>query len=532
MSDNQQPTTIREWPDARKYRRSIRLEFTVYMSLAVLLLMTATGFVITDKYVKTVSESVVNGLFGQARSYASSAGKHMLLAEGPDLLMLNDLCMKLTNGSDDWYWAGITGNDSSYLAHSDMRQVVTGSRLDISADRSATGEVRQSEALFTKEDTIIVMVPISERDTKLGFLVAAGSSDRINAAKQDSIFTVMSITAIMLLLGLPVTMFFIQRRLRPLRQMTDRLKEVEVDNLSIDLTINSRNELGYLAETLSVMGVRLNQAQKQLVTQERMARELEIATEIQSNMLPKVLPLDSRFEFATAYKSAREVGGDYYDFIEFGDDHLGFLVADVSGKSLPGMLVMLLTRDIVRNTARTHREPAALLSEVNRKLMPEIKKGMFVTMFYGLLDKKSGRLQFASAGHNPLIVVRSIGMGVDTLNPKGYPLGMMPAKAFDNRIEQEELILAPNDWLVQYTDGVNEAHNEQDEEYGMDRFIETLRKGATMGPPEMTSMCIDELGNFTGAAQQYDDVTLVAMKWFGSLADRNLSDHKEFANAR
>ena len=370
-------------------------------------------------------------------------------------------------------------------------------------------------------DTIRVQIPIKENGILVGRLALASSSDQIAAARRDSITTVASITVIMILLGLPLTMLVLNRKLRPVSIIADSLKQVDIEEISLDIPVRSKNEFGYLAETLRVMGARLNVARRELIENERMARELEIAREIQANILPREYPVDPRLEFAGAYSSAREVGGDYYDFIEFGEDSLAFLVADVSGKSLPGMLMMLLTRDMVRRIARPDRSPAEVLTEVNDDLLGNIKKGMFVTMFYGLLEKSTGRFSFASAGHNPLIKVNDATGETALIKTRGFPLGMMPRPAFEARVEGKELILGPNDWLLQYTDGINEAQNEAQEEFGMDRFVDLVRARTAFSAHRMVEETLAEHRNFVGKAPQYDDITLLAMKWKGSIVDNS-----------
>jgi len=521
MTSDSNNSKERAWPDTHRYRRSIRREFTLYVSIAVVLIMSITGYVITDQYVKTVSDSVVSGLLGQARSFANSAGKHMLLAEGPDQLMLNNLCRKLTVGSDDWYWAGVTTKDSLFCAHTNMQLVVTGQAVKTGTEKLDHTSARSGEAIWSQNDTMVVIVPILESGAHLGYLAAGASSGRIASARNRSIVTVASITAIMILLGLPLTTWIVQRRLRPITVMTQRLKDVSIDNLSFDLGIESRNELGYLAETLNVMGDRLHVAQKRLVEQERIERELEIAREIQAKLLPRECPVDYRFEVDAAYRSAMEVGGDYYDFLELDDNNLGLLVADVSGKSLPGMLVMLLTRDIVRATASNVHDPLTMLKEVNRQLKSEIKQGMFVTMFYGVLEKDSGLFRFASAGHNPLIVVRGANHRFESLTTKGYPLGLMPPAAFDQRLEPGQLSLNASDWIVQYSDGINEAHSLSNEMYGMERFMDAIRKNVDGSAGNMTDACMEDLQQFVGTAPQFDDITLVTMKWVGEASQNH-----------
>jgi serine phosphatase RsbU (regulator of sigma subunit) len=272
------------------------------------------------------------------------------------------------------------------------------------------------------------------------------------------------------------------------------------------------------------MGGKLNRARKVLLEKERITRELEIAREIQNNILPREYPGGPGFEFAGAYRSAREVGGDYYDFINIDDNRLGFLVADVSGKSLPGMLVMLLTRDIILRYAHSTADPAELLTRVNRELLRSIKQGMFVTMLYAVLDKRTGRVEFASAGHNPLIKISGATGESDLIKTRGFPLGMIADRMFSERIETGRMNLEKNDRLVLYTDGVNEAQSPEKEEFGMSRLVEAVGEKTVADVESIVDNTLNRLAAFVQTAPQYDDITVLAMKWHAVSSDNNVID--------
>jgi sigma-B regulation protein RsbU (phosphoserine phosphatase) len=275
------------------------------------------------------------------------------------------------------------------------------------------------------------------------------------------------------------------------------------------------------------MGEQVSQAQRETIERERMAKELEIAREIQNKILPKGFPAGNNIESFGFYESAKQVGGDYYDFIEFDSRHFGFLVADVSGKSLPGMLVMLLTRDLVRQAATRTTDSAELLKQVNRELRPNIHRGMFVTMFFGVLDRITGQFDFACAGHNPLLRTSASDTTVSKYKPDGFPLGLMAPEQFDKQIKKETISLAPGDTLIQYTDGINEARNIDQEEYGMDRLIAILERLTLKPTKDIVESAIAEHRSFVGSADQYDDITLVAVKWHSKVTETDKGDDCE-----
>ena len=506
-----------EWPQAGQFKRSIRMEFSLYVSAMILLLMAVTGYVITDKYVTSTTRNVVEKLLIQARSYSGPAGKHIISANGPDALMLNNICKKLAGDDSDVYWVGVTNKDRVFLAHTDIKQVISGNAMAIPKSRAFDQIIRADESFEVVNDTLVLTVPVKENDILLGYLGIASSNRQITQARRASILSVATITIIMILLGVPITILVLSQKLRPISIITGHLKRIDYGDIALNIPVTARNEFGYLAETLRVMGTKLNDAQHERIEKERISREFEIARELQEKILPRSFPKSDKYEFAGFYSSAKEVGGDYYDFIDISENFVGYVVADVSGKSLPGMLVMLLTRDIVKHLAPRISDPAELLTEVNNELIGNIKRGMFVTMFYGVLNKETGIFAFASAGHNPLIHISARNNHAYLLKTHGFPLGMMPSDQFSGRIETGEIRLGADDWLIQYTDGINEAQSVDKEEYGMERFVAEIQSLGDSEPEILVDELMKRHRQFVGEAEQYDDITLVAMKWRGRM---------------
>jgi serine phosphatase RsbU (regulator of sigma subunit) len=520
-----------DWPDPQLYKKSITFEFAFYISLAVVMLMSITGYIVTSIYVKTTTRDVIDKLLIRSRSYSNSAGKFIISTKEPDELMLNNVCKKLASDNPDIFWAGIADPHNNLLAHTDIRKIITSDQMVPVKSQEFPDLLQSGEALALCGDTIFASVPILESEIVVGRLTMASSNYQITRARRNSIITIAIVATAMIFVGIPLAMIMIRRKLRSITTITRSLQQINMENLAVDISIKENNELGYLADTISVMGAKLNLAQKKLIESERMAKELEIAREIQKSILPRGFPKTDSFEFAGGYRSAREVGGDYYDFMDFGDEYLAFLVADVSGKSLPGMLIMLLTRDIIKELTRSIQRPAELLKQVNRELKANIKKGTFVTMFYGLINKKTGEFTFASAGHNPLIKLNGSGGDPVLLKTNGYPLGMMPVEQFNGRIETGQISLQEGDILVQYTDGINEALNSSQTEFGMPRFLQALNSTRHSVTEKIVEGVFDQLESFVGPSQQYDDITLIVLKWLNNKVEMEKHEKPEGISA-
>jgi serine phosphatase RsbU (regulator of sigma subunit) len=249
----------------------------------------------------------------------------------------------------------------------------------------------------------------------------------------------------------------------------------------------------------------VQEQKRQVRERERIEQELRTAQAIQHAFLPKDVPAFPGWQLAPYYRPAREVGGDFYDFLPFEDGQLGFVIGDVTGKGVPAALVMATVHTMLRTAVQGMTSPGEVLARVNDLLAAEIPAGMFVTCFFMLLDPKSGRLCYANAGHE--LPYRRHDGSVAELWATGMPLGMLPGSSY----EEYEASLAPGEDLLFYSDGLVEAHNPSREMFGFPRLktlLETHADGASL-----IDVLLGELKHFTGEGwEQEDDVTLVTLQ--------------------
>jgi serine phosphatase RsbU (regulator of sigma subunit)/predicted ester cyclase len=240
---------------------------------------------------------------------------------------------------------------------------------------------------------------------------------------------------------------------------------------------------------------------------ERIEQELQVARRIQQELLPETIPELEGWRIAAYYGPAREVGGDFYDFLVFPDGRLGLVVGDATGHGMPAALVMATTRGMLRAVVQSLESPREVLARVNEALVADIPPSTFVTCFYGVLDPESGRLVYANAGHNLPCCRRQDGQ-VDELRARGMPLGLIPSMSY----EEKQTTLETGDSTLFYSDGLVEAHNPQREMFGVPR----LRKLVAEQDAEEGSLAgflMDELRSFTGDRwEQEDDITLLTLR--------------------
>lgn len=240
---------------------------------------------------------------------------------------------------------------------------------------------------------------------------------------------------------------------------------------------------------------------------ERVEQELQTARRIQESLLPKETPDLAGWQLATFYQPAREVGGDFYDFIELGNGRLGIVLGDVTDKGIPAALVMATTRSMLRAIATQPAiAPGLTLAQVNGLLCADLPLGMFVTCYYAILDPATGRLHYANAGQDLPYVRRADG-SVSELWATGMPLGLMNDMVY----EEQETALAPGDELLFYSDGLVEAHSPVREMFGFPRLMALLSSYSSSTPP--IDFLLHELVGFTGPEwEQEDDITLVTLR--------------------
>ena len=295
-----------------------------------------------------------------------------------------------------------------------------------------------------------------------------------------------------------------------------------------EYSVDDRKLLNDLA-TQAAPAVRVAQLVRQqeaeAMERGRMEQELKIAGIIQQTLLPKALPQIDGYDVAAYYRPAREVGGDFYDFLYLDDGRVGLVIGDVTDKGVPAALVMATTRTLIRASAERLVSPGAVLERVNDLLQPDIPARMFVTCLYALLDPKTGVLQFANAGHD--LPYRAGVNGTDELHARGMPLGLMSGMAY----EEKTIQLDPGDTILFYSDGLAEAHAPDGEMFGFPRVKALLQHKAVC--EELIQYLLAQLADFTGEGwEQEDDVTLVTLQYRARPEEEHFMENGKAANAR
>jgi serine phosphatase RsbU (regulator of sigma subunit)/putative methionine-R-sulfoxide reductase with GAF domain len=250
-----------------------------------------------------------------------------------------------------------------------------------------------------------------------------------------------------------------------------------------------------------------HQLYQEAAERSRLEQELGVAREIQASLIPSGSPDIPGCDVASYWQAARQVSGDFYDFLALDDGRWGIIIADVSDKGVPAALFMALSRTILRTIGFNRRDPASTLMRTNHLISLDAQNDMFVTVFYAIYEPQTGKLTYANAGHNPPLLLRATGEAT-LLTTNGMALGILPEVEIGN----QTLDFLPGDTLVLYTDGVTEAVNEDFDEFGLRRLSMIAREHQSESAAAVVTAVTDAIRNHAGETPQFDDITLIVMK--------------------
>jgi sigma-B regulation protein RsbU (phosphoserine phosphatase) len=318
-----------------------------------------------------------------------------------------------------------------------------------------------------------------------------------------------AISLAILVLGVGLTFTSLKVLVKPITEISKASEAVGKGDLSIHVPVHSSDETGRLASNFNAMIEGLKQAESAKLQQGRIEGELELARNIQADLLPAQPPKVEGIEVAFACQPAKELGGDFYDCIEVkGGSMWGFLIADVSGKGVPAALHMANLRNLFRIFGAEYDSPLETLRRVNALAHNDMKGESFVTLIYAVLNTRTRTLRLVNAGHDPAFCLRK--GRIEALTRTAPPVGLAPAEDYDPQAGEMEIQLDSGDMLFTYTDGVTEAMNSAVEEFTLSRVKGTLLLGESA--VKTVRGMLEAVKGHAAGAEQSDDITMLALK--------------------
>ena len=497
----------------KKGSYSISTKFSLG-SIVLIFFLIASAFLYLNKQQQTrVFQQQREKVVTLLQTISAEAGALMFRKSDLEL----DRLIREVMGSDKdnvLSYSFVTSAEGRYLAHSDLNQLfktyVPPSNVHTTRNPGVQiFKIPTPEGLLTDYASAIYFhgqwmgeVHIGEADAAIEQIA---SKVKIDLAKLMGLIVLVSV----------IGLYFLSRIfIKPFQKILEGVHAMSSGDFNAKIDVETQDEFGQLANIFNDMTAKIQDSQKGMVETERMQKEMQVAQEIQHTLLPSEFPQIEGYEIGATYRAAKEVGGDYYDFFWVDPTTLGIVVADVSGKGVPGSLVMTMIRTAMRLESRGNRSSSSVLAKVNQHVTSDMKRGMFVTMFYIILDSRNRSINFSSAGHNPMILYRGKTKEVYFLKPKGFPVGIdLPEEdMFVKNMALQKVSLEKNDMLVIYTDGITEAMNPESEQFGEDRLIKVIKENSHLTPAEFVEKLNEAIAQFTRGAEQNDDITVVAIK--------------------
>ncbi|MGB5107303.1 MAG: SpoIIE family protein phosphatase [Candidatus Zixiibacteriota bacterium] len=491
---------------------SIRLKFSLWTSLLMLLVIVTVYFVWEGRVVDWRNEQFARTIGEYGNAIASQAANHFINQSSD--VEFDEFVRNFARQNQDVRFIYITDTHNQIVASTELPDLLrTDYQIPAAIDTAKTGAAQMT---FSSElgNTYYVVEDVTYQNRRFGKLHIGFGEDRLLVEIAQSRKTILLIAAIAMLAVIGAVYWLSNYFVRPIQRLIDGVRRIGKGDLDSKIAVEGAGEFNAIAEAFNEMRVKFKEAQHSMVEQERMRKEMQVAQDIQHTLLPKNFPDIEGFDIATIYRAAKDVGGDYYDFVWIDERTLGIVVADVSGKGVPGSLVMTMIRTAIRLESRGTRSPVEILCNVNEFVTEDVRKGMFITIYLVVIDTQQRKISFASAGHNPMILYRKDEDKTFFLNPKGIPLGITLPEGvnFEDNLTSENVKLKKGDMLVMYTDGITEAMNPKKLQYGMPKFLEFIRDNSDLSPDEFAEKFQDDLNNFTQGAEQNDDITMVVIK--------------------
>lgn len=501
----------------RAFRPGLGLGFKISAAIIILIsiVMGLVTWVVRERVQDTLlAQMRLKGL-ALTRGLAANAAEALITA---DRLLLSELVDKAVKQEDGINFVALVDEEGVILAHSNYQQ--EGQRYtlppDFSHEQLQTG--RLSYYTLDGEPCLDFALPILLEEMGIGLKKKLGTAhvvyllSPIRQIVNTTLRDIFYIAAGGLALGILFALFLVKRITRPIARLAGAAHKIGAGNLDLSLKITSRDELGQLASTFNLMTANLKKAQAELIVKERLQHEMELARQIQTLLVPKKSPTLPGYSIGMLYRAAQEVSGDYFDFIELGHGQWGIVMADVSGKGIPGGLVMAQTRATLRTVAPASTSPRETLSKTQRQLDQDIREDMFITLSYLVLDVAKKQLCLARAGHLGALVYRQALGRCEMEMPAGIAIGIADPDTFERKLSEKTIKLHPGDFIFLYTDGIDEASDEANQLFGLNRLVKCLVASASLRAEKIITRVEQAVRAFAGNAPQNDDMTMIVIK--------------------
>jgi serine phosphatase RsbU (regulator of sigma subunit)/anti-sigma regulatory factor (Ser/Thr protein kinase)/transposase len=495
-------------------KMTIRVKFAVVATLVITCISVGTYFLMSLAQKRELIRQYIDNYITVLKNFAATTTEYILSER---VLLLEEQIYELIEEEPSIVRLAVIDRNSTIIAD----KVVQNIGKHHSLPDGVVPLIDQEYLVQEYSDTeygpaYYYTVPIRIADAYVGKAFLAIQKERMTEVVESRVNRMRILLYILLFwfVGIVGISFMGNMFVTPVKRITEELNRVGKEGISGGFHFSGYGEFADISTAFNKMMREIKKSEVELTDQARLKKEMQLAQSIQQTLLPRKVPETEGFEISAKYDAAMEVGGDYYDFFYVDDNSIGITVGDVSGKGIGGAFIMSIVRTALRLEARRQKDASQVLVRLNTTLQGEFKKGMYITLFYIILDSKRRVINYASAGHTPMILYRAETDQIYRLNPRGFPIGLNVGdlKLFRKSMDNERISLKKGDLLLVYTDGITEAMNKKRQEYGEERLLETIRNYKHLSTAEFADQMIMDIRDFTGGTPQSDDITFIVIR--------------------
>jgi len=501
----------------RKKRLGLRFKFSLLIVSLILVITigisTVLSYVTINKEKKHLATQMIDKAKITLENITNVAREGIL--SNDELLLVSVIAKTMEN--KDIKYTIILDNNNRVIAHSDIKQKGRLLNDEVTLKASKADHI-VIEPAFNPDNLAKLYdfaSPVFFANKRIGTVRLGYSTESIFKAleesRKDSIYSTIIVTIITIIIGIISAVLMATLTIKPIKILAKGAYIIGSGNLNYKIHVKAKDEIGILADEFNRMTERLAQYQKEMEKKAKLDEQIEIARSIQQNLIPSG-GIDNDFvSIGGFYKAATGVGGDYYDFI-MKNEKYGLIISDVAGKGVPASLMMTMIRTVFRSLINSGViYPPRIVTLINNTLISDISSDRFATLLFGIYDHKKMLFQYTNAGYGPIMLFKKSENECSLVEPKksSIPIGVMPDVTY---MEENPIRLDRGDALILFTDGIHEARNEKEEEYGMDRLAKIIPRVSENNASSIANAIIEDVMKFVGNAEQYDDMTLLVLK--------------------
>ncbi len=494
-------------PGSLALHRRLGVQLGLAVAVVVGVSFLTTGWIAVERQRETLTRQFTLRLLSETRSLALAASGP-LLHRDPEF-ELRPFVVKALSQVPDLVDLVVLDTQNKVLGHRDLLQVGRDLTQRPMGTRVVLPGIAAGDA-WLEGNEIVIEQPILRLDERIGTLVARASRAGIEASLHRAQSHLMWLGGAGTLVAIAAVLLLVRLNLRPLDELRRGVLRLASGDLATRVRVRRRNELGLFADLVNSMAAGLQAAQTNLIQKERLDRELEIARDLQSMLLPQAAAPPTGYQLQAHYVPALEVSGDYYDVLPLDADRVALVTADVSGKGVPGLVVMSMLRTALHMLAPVDGDVEGALVQASRMLRKSLRPGMFVTCLYGVLNTRQNTFHYVSAGHCPPILFGA--KEPRLLEAGGKPIGLFPDAIFERSLRAHTVQLEPGAGLVLYSDGLVEAMDTAGGTLGFEAVLGRLRALPAAPPSAVVGSLLDAVDRHRGARAHSDDLTLIVLR--------------------